>query len=200
MTTLYDSVEEFIDSDSYKGDRYPTKKRSYDQWLYIAGHHAYTLEEIKGPAIFKIGYTGDINRRNSELQAGKTRTSFTGSIIYAWPIPSARLFETEVKRYFKYFIHSEAYEYMRLGNRIVDTKEEFIWDLKLFTLVKLIRLLVLKFAIVNGFIGHTKDQFTRMQAFMRPPDSIDDGDRELANFMGATYSVTVEDLVRDAST
>ena len=145
MSVLYENIEDFLESDTYRGDRRPTKTRPYDQWLYLAAYHAFSLEEVKDRPMFKVGFTGNILRRNKELEKGKEETSFTASIVYAWPIPSAKNFETEVKRYFKKFTHEDAFSYMGLQMRKIEAKDEIIWGLKLLTLVKLIRLIILKY-------------------------------------------------------
>lgn len=196
--SLYPSVAEFLRSDTYRGDKKPRKIRAYDEWLYIAAFKAYNAVELRGPAKFKIGYTTNFKRRNGELSAGKERVSFKASIVYAWPIPSAEMFETEVKKFFRHFIHKDAYKYMNLGLRIVDTPTEIIWSLKLFTLVKLIRLIILKYTILKGFVGSSDDEFARMQSFLQPPDCIEDNEKRYANMMGSVYSVNLNELVEEA--
>jgi hypothetical protein len=196
--SLYPDVADFLLSDTFRGDKKPRQSKAYDQWLYIAAYKAYKLEELKGPAKFKIGYTSNYGRRNNELNAGKEALSFKASIVYAWPIPSAESFESEVKKYFKHFIHKDAFEYMNLGYRVVDTPTEIIWGLKLFTLVKLIRLLILKHTILKGFVGADDNVYTQMKTFLQPPDCIEDDDKRFANMMGSDYQVKVDNLIAEA--
>ena len=195
-TYLYDNIEDFILSDSFRGDRYTPKERPYDQWLYIAAYHAYTFDEVKGHAKFKIGYTRRLTARNKELQQARgERPGYSASIVFMWPIPSAQIFETEVKRYFKHFIHEEAFDCIIPELRKVQAKDEIIWGLKLFTIVKLVRLIILKTCFVERFVKCTNEQFSKMETFMQPPDKIND---IAANMNGHSYYVDASNLVRQA--
>lgn len=194
---VFKSIEEFLLSDSFLGDRDTTKTRVYDQWLYIAAYFAYTKEELKGPAKFKFGYTTNIKDRSKAHEAGAEETSFKATILYSWPIPNAKQFETEIKRYFKNFIYKDAFDYLGLGNRIVDTRTEIIWGIKLFTLVKLFRLIILKCALQFGYIN-APDLVPLFDSFMPAPDCIVDDDERYANYLGCSRKVSVKSLVMEA--
>lgn len=198
LKMLYKNIDAFLLSDSFLGDKDPSKIRPYDQWIYIAAYHAYTVDELKGPAKFKFGYTTKLKERGAAHEAGKEPTSFTASIVYAWPIPNAKQFETEIKRFFKHFIYKDAFQYLNLQMRTVDTRTEIIWGLKLFTIVKLFRLIILKCALQFGFVGNALDETGSFDNFMLPPDCIVDDEERYANYLGATRKVYVDKLILEA--
>lgn len=167
---LYKNFEKLVISRGFRGDKYPIKDHNFDEWLYIAGFHAYTEDEMQGQTIkFKVGYTTNLQQRQASLNGNNL---FNISIIYAWPVPNAQPIESDIKRYLKNFIHADAFNYMRL-EKMVKERSEIIWNVELFTLVKIIRLIILKHAVVEDLVVASPVLKTIFSNFMDlPPEGI----------------------------
>lgn len=158
---LYNSIDDFLASDSFKGTAVPKKSRHFDQWLYIGAYHAFDIDEIiKGNPLvkFKVGYTSDIRQREVSLNSDN---HYQLSIVYSWPIPNAQLFETQVFRYLKNFIHEDALP----SERLIE-KTEVIWSLNLGTLIKIIRLIIYKYVVLEDFVVCSQEMKLKMKNSM----------------------------------
>lgn len=192
---LFENIANFLLSETFRGDKIQLKHHNFDQWLYVGAYHAFKREDIMAndPNIkFKIGYSSDLTQRENTLNSG---THFKLSIIYMWPVPSAQMFETQVKRYLKYFIHPKAFDYMEIGNRDIE-KTEVIWGLDLYTLVKIIRLIILKHVIEQEFVQCSARIRRIFKDFMNlPPRGFEhEGETMYANWTSRQNSIRIEHL------
>ncbi len=144
---LFDSVQDFLASFSFNGSHSVKMHHHFDQWLYIGAYKAFSKREIEEGGIdmkLKIGYTTNIRQREVSLNSD---THYKLKMVYSWPIANAQLFETQILRYLKHFIHKDAF----LDDRKIESSE-VIWSLDLITVVRVIQLLILKYAILYDFI------------------------------------------------
>lgn len=149
---LFNSMEAFLASLSFQGSHKIKKYHHFDQWLYIGAYRGFSKRDIIDGDFemkLKIGFSSNLRQREAQLNSD---THYKLKIVYSWPIPNAQLFETQALRYFKHFIHKDAFS----NERTIETTE-VIWSLDLLTVVRIIRLLILKYAVLNDFIQCDQD-------------------------------------------
>ena len=187
---LFNSPEEFLASPSWQGSHKIKIHHHFDQWLYIGAYHAFPRREIiKGSQLvkFKVGYSSNLQQRERSLNSDN---HFDLSIVYSWPIPNAQVFETEIFRYLRYFIHGDA---LPQGRTI--EKKEVIWSLNLEILIQIIRLILFKFVILKEFVPCSKEIKDKMKyTMLRSPRGFKYKDKFYhANLMTRT-SIILENI------
>lgn len=191
---LFKSVEEFLASPSFQGSERIKMHHHFDQWLYVGAYRAFSKEEIiEGDLTMKlkIGFTTNIRQREASLNSD---THYKLKIVYSWPIPNAKLFELQALRYFKHFIHKDAFE----NNRIIENTE-VVWSLDLYTVVKILRLIILKYAILNDFIQYDQDVKIFFKNFMaNEPTGIQINRKSIfANFLYNDITENIDNLYNE---
>ena len=144
---LYDSLQEFVDSSMFEGKRFSNARhiRQWYGWLYIALPRDYPTDDVPEQS-FKIGYTYDLVRRDKQIRKDSL------SVVYCWSLPSAQVFEQEVKRLFAAYTKDTG-KYHR----------ETFYNIPVQTAIPIIQLIVLITCIRKRYVP--SDEFPELQPF-----------------------------------
>ena len=161
---LFDSAEEFFQSQMWKGERFyeATHYRPWFGWIYVALYDDITVEDYKkdvNPDVrIKIGQTSNIDRRQRELISNSGQKA--SSIVFVWSVPLSIKFESDIKTLLAAFIKT--------------TKQpqtsEIIRGIPITPLINIIQLSIFKTCADMKFIR------TDVEFNLRPPDTIQDFD------------------------
>lgn len=187
---LFNSMEAFMASPSFQGSHKVKKYHHFDQWLYVGAYRGFSKKDIIDGDLemkLKIGFSSNLRQREASLNSD---THYKLKIVYSWPIPNAQLFETQALRYFKHFIHKDAF-----SNKRTIEATEVIWSLDLLTVVKILRLIILKYAVLNDFVKCDQDLKIFYKNFMvDSPTGINRGKSRFANFRYKYITQNVDSL------
>lgn len=178
MNYLYDSVDDFLASSMWTGDKAYAQLpiRPWFGWLYIAEFNAFSLDEYMHPTDIpglklKIGMSLNLAQRTAALeQTYKTANAEQNSatILYAWSVPRPFTFETKVKQFLKAFIHKDAL------NADTSGRTEIVHGLEIIPLLRTMQLCILQQCLSLRYIaGNNNSLRQRLTVMMQtPPDVI----------------------------
>ena len=184
MNYLYDSVQDFLASPMWTGDKAyaQTPIRPWFGWLYIAEFNSFSLDTYLTPQSpedvlglrLKFGMSLNIAQRTAALEqtyrnANAEQNSAT--ILYAWSVPRPFTFETKIKQFLKAFIHKDALAADMSG------RTEIVHGLEIMPLLRVMQFCILQQCLALRYINGNNDILRqRLTVLMRtPPDVIRTG-------------------------
>lgn len=181
---LFDNVSQFFGSQLFTGDKslQEPHTRPWWEWLYIAGFNGYNIDQYISDSNdssedlkFKIGITMNKQQRFDSLSVSSQNTSkkqYSASIIYAWSIPKAEMFETRIKQFLKAFITPDAIE-------DVKGKTEITWGIPLIPLIKIMQLCIAEVCLREQYIADASNFYRILHSRMEqsPDILIENGQR-----------------------
>lgn len=192
MDYLFSDVNALLLSTTFVGDRTFAQEPRYEwyEWLYIAAYKGYTTTENTEKVKIKFGKTQDRLRRNAELETSSDN-QLSSTIIYAWSVPKAQVFETTVQRFLKNFIFPQSMELLERPKN----KNETIWAFKIAALIKIMRICILCTCVQENYVPCTLKRRKALKRMMEPPNVITyDDDTFVGKKQTVRKILAVEDM------